>query len=1067
MSSNFIHLHTHSHYSLLDGLTKVEDMVRIAKEQGMDAIAITDHGNMYGAIEFYKTCNKAGIKPIIGVEAYMAPGARDDKTPTPAGTKKYHHLILLAKNITGYKNLMHLVTRANLEGYYYKPRMDKELLREHHEGIIALSACMGGELSQVVLKEGMEKAEKLVYEYKEIFGDENYFIEVQSHPGVERDKEVRDKLVELARKTNTMIVATQDSHYPCHDDHDAHRTLLAINTGADTKADTKFEFSDDDFSLIDEKTALKYFKDIPEAVTNTKIVADMCEVYDLELGKAYFPEFIIESGKSAEQELRDLTYEGLILKNVPDTKEVRERIEYELGVINTKGYPSYFLVVSDLLRFAKENGILTNTRGSAAGSLVSYLVGITTINPLTFLLPFERFLNPERPSLPDIDMDFADTRREEVIQYAKRKYGADRVAQIGTFGTMMAKGSVRDVARALGYPYNVGDKISNLIPLGAQGAPMTILHAIELVPELKKMYTSDPDTKKIIDLARKMEGCVRHISVHAAGIVIAPKPLYEFTPIQYDPKGGGIITQYDMYNIEDAGLPKFDFLGIRNLSILERAITLVEKIRNIKVDLEKIPLDDPKTYEMLARGETVGLFQLNGSGMTQALMNLKPTTIHDINAMVALYRPGPMATIDEYIARKHGKKAVKFYHPKMEKFLKNSFGLLVYQDDLLYTAIELAGYSWGEVDKFRKAVGKKIPEEMAKQHIYFVKGCQKHSGMSEKEAEFIWTLFEPFQGYGFNKAHAASYGMVAYETAYMKANYPVEYMTAVLSAESGDTDKINEIVRECKRMNIAVLPPSITESFGDFTVIKNMPDEKNTGVIRFGLYTIKNLGEEIANYIIGERKENGPYTTLTDLLNRVQHKNFNKKSLEALVQSGACDDFAERGDLFYNTERMLEYNKNIRKVVGQDSLFGDLGESEDHFNLIPNGDVLDKKMKLAWEKELLGLYISDHPLNAYKEQIERTQCSIELINAEYGENRPVLIGAFIENYKPVLTKKNEKMAILLLLDFTGSMEAFIFPKVMKTISDGILGPDICIALKGKVSIKNDKKTIIIETIKKI
>jgi DNA polymerase-3 subunit alpha len=640
----------------------------------------------------------------------------------------------------------------------------------------------------------------------------------------------------------------------------------------------------------------------------------MCEDYDLDLGKAYFPQFDIPSGKSAEEELRFLAEQGLVEKKIQESPEVRERIEYELNVINSKGYPSYFLVVADLLRFAKENGILTNTRGSAAGSLVSYLVGITTVNPLEYLLPFERFLNPDRPSLPDIDMDFADTRRDEVIAYAKRKYGEDRVAQIGTFGTMMAKGSIRDVARALNYPYTVGDRIANMVPLGAQGAPMTINHAIELVPELKKAYETESDTKRIIDLAKKMEGCVRHISVHAAGIVIAPSALSDFTPIQFDPKGGGIITQYDMYNIEDAGLPKFDFLGIRNLSILERAVFLVKQIRGINTDLSKIPLDDSKTFTLLTHGETIGLFQLNGGGMTKALMELKPSTIHDINAMIALYRPGPMAIIDEYIARKHGKKKITFYHPKMEKFLKDSYGLLVYQDDLLYTAIELAGYSWGEVDKFRKAVGKKIPEEMAKQHVYFVEGCKKHSAMTEKEAEFIWDLFEPFQGYGFNKAHAASYGAVAYQTAYMKANYTVEYMTAVLSAESGDTEKIATIVRECKRMNIDVLAPSVTGSFGDFTVIQNEPKDGKMGIIRFGLFTIKNLGVEIANSIIDERKENGPFLSLTDFLKRIQHKNFNKKSLEALIQSGAMDEFGERGALFANTERMLEFNNQFQKT---------------------------------------------------------------------------------------------------------------------------------------------------------
>lgn len=1063
MASNFIHLHTHSHYSLLDGLTKLEDMVRIAKEHQMDAIAITDHGSMYGAIEFYKLCTKAGIKPIIGVEAYIAERGRADKE-SGVDSKRYH-LTLLAKNLTGYKNLMRLVTIANLEGYYYKPRMDREILSLYHEGIIALSGCPASELSRAVSSGNTEKAEQVIHEYQTIFGKENYFLEVHAHPHVPGDKELRDGIIALGRKFNIPLVATQDSHYPCKDDHDAHHTLLAINTGAETKADTKFEFSDDDFSLIDEKTALEYFSDIPEAVGNSKIVADLCENYDLELGKAYFPEYIIESGKSPEQELRDLVMLGLKERKLEQTQEVKERIEYELKIINDKGYPSYFLVVADLLRYSRENGILTNTRGSAAGSLVSYLVGITTINPLEYLLPFERFLNPERPSLPDIDMDYADTRRDEVIAYAKRKYGEDRVAQIGTFGTMMAKGSVRDVARALGYPYNVGDRIANMIPMGSQGFPMTIDHALEIVPELKKAYQSEEDTKKIINLAKKLEGCVRHISVHAAGIVIAPKPLYEFTPTQYDPKGGGIITQYDMYNIEDAGLPKFDFLGIRNLSILENVVKLVEKIRGEKVDLYNIPLDDKKTYEMLTRGETIGLFQLNGGGMTQAIMNLKPTTIHDINAMIALYRPGPMATIDEYVARKHGKKAITYYHPKMEKFLKDSLGLLVYQDDLLYTAIELAGYSWGEVDKFRKAVGKKIPEEMAKQHIYFVEGCQKHSGMSIKEAEFIWTLFEPFQGYGFNKAHAASYGSVAYQTSYMKANYPTEYMTAVLTAESGDTEKIAQIVRECTRMQIEVLPPNINESFGDFTVIQHLPKEGKNGVIRFGLYTIKNFGTDIANAIIEERKENGTFTSISNFLDRIKHKNLNKKSLEALVQSGAMDEFAERGQLFGQIERMLEYNKSLVKTVGQDSLFGGTDVLNTDFTLHELPPV-EEKVRLAWEKELLGLYVTGHPLNAFKEKIEQTGTTIENIKEEYGENRPVLIGGFIEKLRPVMTKKNDRMAILQVLDFTGSIEVVIFPKLMKEI-ETFLAEDICIALKGKVTIKNDQKSIVAEALKQI
>lgn len=1069
MTSKFIHLHTHSHYSLLDGLTKLEDMVNIAKDHHMDAIALTDHGNMYGAIEFYKLCKKKGIKPIIGCEAYMTAGSRKDKN-VETGTKRYYHLILLAKNLQGYKNLMRLVTIANLEGYYYKPRMDKEILREYHEGIIALSGCMGGELSQTVLSGNTEKADALITEYQDIFGKENYFIEVQSHPSVENDKRLRDALTALGEKHNIPIVATQDSHYPCKDDHEAHKTLLAVNTGADTKAEGKFEFSSDDFSLIDEKTALEYFKDVPHAVANTKIVADLCEEYDLELGKAYFPEYKIENGDSPDLALKKLAHAGLEFREVAESAEVTERIRYELEVIQNKGYASYFLVVADLLRFSRENGILTNTRGSAAGSLVSYLVGITNVNPLSYLLPFERFLNPDRPSLPDIDMDYADTRRGEVIEYAKQKYGEDRVAQIGTFGTMMAKGSVRDVARALGYPYNVGDRISSLIPVGSQGFPMTIERAIEMVPELKEAYKKEPETKIIIDLAKKMEGCVRHVSVHAAGIVIAPRPLYEFSPIQFDPKGGGIITQYDMYNIEDAGLPKFDFLGIRNLSILENALRLVETLRDIKVNLDKIPLDDKKTFAMLSKGETVGLFQLNGSGLTQELVKLKPTTIFDINVMVALYRPGPMATIEEYVLRKHGKKPIKYYHPKMEGFLKESLGLLVYQDDLLFTAIELAGYSWGEVDKFRKAVGKKIPEEMAKQHIRFVEGCQSYSAMSKKEAEFIWTLFEPFQGYGFNKAHAASYGLVAYQTAYMKANFLVEYMTAILTAESGDTDKISEIIQECKRMNIEVLPPNINESVGDFTVIDNgtgteNENSKKKGIIRFGLYTIKNLGKDIADAIIEERKNNGAFISMGDFIERITHKNLNKKSLEALVQSGGFDAFGERGQLFGNIEYMLEYNKEFKKMNTQTSLFGDLPNMISGFQIRPAPEI-DEKTKLQWERELLGVYVTRHPLEHVRDKIEKSGVTVSRIKEELQNGMPVLFACLVETIRVVFTKKNEKMVFMTIGDYTGTIDAVVFPKLLKE-SEALFLPDMCLAVKGKITERNGQKSITIEAAKEI
>lgn len=1059
LDSNFIHLHTHSHYSLLDGLTKLEDMVRIAKESGMGAVALTDHGNMYGAIEFYKLCKKEGIKPIIGVEAYMTAGSRFEKT-TEIGQKRYYHLILLAKNLKGYKNLLRLVTIANLEGYYYKPRMDKEILRKYSKGIVCLSGCMGGELSQTVLRGDTEKADALVAEYQDIFGQENYFIEVQCHPTIENDKKLRDDLMMLAKKHGVPAVATQDSHYPCQDDHEAHRTLLAINTHGDGK-EGKFEFSEDDFSLIDEKKALEYFADYPETVANTKLVADLCEEYEIELGKAYFPDFPIESGREANDELRYLAEQGFAFRGLEKTAVYTERLEYELGIIKQKGYPTYFLVVGDLLRFARKNNILTNIRGSVAGSLTTYLLGITNVDPLEYKLPFERFLNPERPSLPDIDMDYADNRRDEVIAYAKQKYGEDRVAQIGTFGTMMAKGSVRDVARALGYPYSVGDRISSLIPTGSQGFPMTIERALELVPELKTAYEKEYDVKRIIELAKKIEGCVRHVSVHAAGIVIAPKPLYEFTPTQIDPKGGGIITQYDMYQIEDVGLPKFDFLGIRNLAILADAVRLVE-IEGTTVDLDKIPLDDKKTFAMLSRGETEGLFQLNGSGMTSFLKQLHATTIHDINAMVALYRPGPMQFIPLFIERKHNPRLVKYLDPALEPILKQTYGILVYQDDLLLMAIHLAGYSWGEVDKFRKAVGKKIPEEMAKQKEHFITGCVEHSKWPLAKAQELWDWIEPFAAYGFNKAHSASYGRVAYQTAYMKANFPVEYMTACLTAESGDVERIGIYVNECKRMGITILPPSVSASAGGFTVIEARTAEKQ-GIIRFGLYTIKNLGTDIADAIISERIHGGAFLSMEDFLDRIKHKNLNKKSLEALVQSGAMDDFGERGLFLANTEALLAYNKVRQEETPQISLFGDNSMTKPVLRFIP-AEPATMEEKLSWEKNLLGLYISGHPLERIRENIEKSNMSIKKIREQVSADTAITLGCIIDEMKEFITKKNERMAFVKLSDFTGTMEATIFPKIYKDLATNIKA-DSVVAVKGKVNIRNEEKNILIDGIK--
>lgn len=1068
MSSKFIHLHTHSHYSLLNALPKIKDLVKTAKDLEMPALALTDAGNMYGAIEFYQACKKEEIKPIIGVDFYVANRTRNDKQG--GVDNRRFRLILLAKNDIGYKNLIKLVTDSYFEGFYYKPRIDHELIEKYKDGLICIMPHFSGETTNALKNGDQTKAKNLTDWYKKVYGAENFFFEITHHPEIEGQLEIKEKIIKIAKETGSQLVATHDVYYLNPEDKQARDTLVAVNSHSDF-SDREQRESADDFSFISTEKAEEYFKDTPEALENTQKIADMCNL-EIELGKWKFPKYIVESGLSHNDELRRIAYEGLDKRGLTHTKEETDRLEYELKVIKDKGYAQYFLVVSDLLRFASENGIYTNIRGSVAGSLVTYVTGITKVNPLEYKLPFERFLNPERPSAPDIDMDYADNRRDDVIAYTREKYGKENVAQIGTFGTMMARGACRDVARAMGFPLPLADKIAKLIPMGAQGFPMTIERAMKEVPELKKMYNEEKDSKTIIDMAQKIEGCARHISVHAAGVVIAPDALTNYVPLQYDPKGEGkIITQYDMHAVgeDGVGLLKFDFLGIKNLSILADAVDRVEKIEGIKIDIEAIPLDDKKTFEMLARGETMGLFQLNGSGMTKYLKDLKPTTIHDINAMVALYRPGPIESIPQYIERKHNPKLIKYLDPRLKDILDQSYGVITYQDDVMLTAIKLAGYSWLEADKLRKAMGKKIPREMQAQKEKLLKGFVA-GGLTDKKAETLWKLIEPFAAYGFNKAHAASYGRVSYQTAYLKANFPAIYMSAVLTADSGDVEKIGEFIAECNKMKIPVLPPNINESFGPFTVVKKEGEQDK---IRFGLTSIKNFGENIAQIIVHDRKKKGPFKSLSDFLERIVDRNMNKKSLEALIKTGALDDFGERGQMLANIENLLKYNKEAsKKDKNQDSLFGmfdgGTGIAHQAFKLDPAPSATQTE-KLAWEKDLLGLYISGHPLDKYKHIFEKQQISIKKIREETEAVRKEVdggkpIGGLIEEVRVITTKNNEPMAFLKIADLTGTIEAVVFPRTYAQFKDSIV-PEKCIAFIAKVSDRNGEINLIIERLK--
>ncbi|QSH39423.1 DNA polymerase III subunit alpha [Candidatus Kaiserbacteria bacterium] len=1049
MSADFIHLHVHSHLSLLNALPKIPELVHAAKKDGQTALALTDDGNLYGVIDFYKACKKAEIKPIIGVDFFVAPRTRHDKEHRI--DNRTSRLVLLAKNKKGYDNLIKLVTLSNTEGFYYRARIDQELIEQNSEGLIAILPSFASPVSHALRDHDTEKATGRLEWYKKVFG-ENLYLELTHHPEIPDHQELQERIVELSQTNDVPLVAAQDVYYMKHEDNLARELARKIQSGTSLMGDEADR--PEDFSFINQKTAKTYFKKYPEALANTVKIAESCDV-QLELGNWVFPNYPTDKGSNYDDMLRKVAYEGIPTRNMEETDEVKERIEYELDIIKTKGYSPYFLVVSDLLLNAKRMGIFTNTRGSAAGSLVSYLTNITNINPLDYNLPFERFLNPERPSAPDVDMDIADNRRDDLIDYAREKYGTDHVAQIGTFGTMAARAVVRDVARGLGYSYNVGDRLAKLIPFGAQGFPMTLARALEMEPELKQAYTEDSETKEIIDLAKKLEGNARHMGVHAAGVVISPTPLLDFVPIQLDPKGGKTVTQYDMHAVEDAGLLKFDFLGLKNLAVLADSIKRVKKIQGIEIDPDTIPLDNPETYEMLAQGQTMGVFQMASAGMTKWLVELRPSVIHDINAMVALYRPGPMEFIPSYVERKHDASKVTYLHPDMEPILNTSYGVITYQDDVLMIAIKFANYSWLEADKFRKAIGKKIPEEMAKQKDRFISGCLEY-GLTEAIVNELWEQIETFAAYGFNKAHAASYGNLAYKTAYMKANYPLEFMSALLTADSGDVEKITEIIVECKAMGIEILPPDVNESYEEFSVV---PNENQ---IRFGLTSIKNFGTNVAHTIVEERKTNGEYTSIENFLERVRHGGMNRRGLESLIQSGALDRFATRGVLLENVDILLEYQREMNKrPEGQDSLFGTV-ETNSAITLVDAKDV-SMQQRLAWEKELLGLYVSGHPLDAHAKKLEGKQ-GIGEVKIKHREGTATVIAGIISENKTILTKNGEKMAFITLSDLNDSIESVAFPRILTEHGD-LLSVDTCVLFKGRVSKRNDELSFIIEAVR--
>jgi len=1054
---DFVHLHNHSHYSLLDGLAKIEDMIARTKELGMNSIALTDHGNLYGAIEFYKEAKKQGIKPILGVEAYLAPKSRLIKNTVDSD--KYYHITLLAKDNAGWKNLIQLVTKANLEGFYYKPRIDKEILELHKEGLVVLSGCPSGEIPRLILRNQIDEAYKMADYYKSIFGDD-FYIEIWQQPKIKDLHKALPYLIDLAKEKNIPLVATQDMHYLRKEDAFYHDVLLAVQTGNKIGDDDRFTLKAGEFHMRSKEEMEQVFKETPEALSNTVVIADKCNV-EIQLGVTLLPKFPVPQGETGFSYLEKLVWQRTHERYPIVTPEIEERIKYELGVIEKTEFADYFLIVQDFINWAKDRKIVVGPgRGSAAGSAVSYVLRITDVDPLKYNLLFERFLNPERIEMPDIDMDFTDIRRDEVMGYLREKYGENNVAHIITFGTMASRAAIRDAGRALGFSYGVCDQIAKLIPFNAD-----LKESLEMVPELKEQYDSNPETRRLIDTAQHLEGVARHASVHACGTVIAEKPLTEYMPLQYAPQDPStIITQFEMGAIQSLGLLKMDLLGLKNLTVIENTIRLVKDSQGVDLDISKIPLDDEKVFALLQTANTTGVFQLESSGMRRYLKDLKPNVLEDIIAMCALYRPGPLSAgfVDMFVRRKNGSEKVTYDHPDIEAILKTTYGVTVYQEQVMEISRKLAGFTGGQADTLRKAIGKKNAVLLAKMESEFISGCKKNN-VDEKIAKKIWNDWQGFAEYAFNKSHSACYGIIAYQTAYLKAHFPIEFTTSLLNNDSGDVERMAFLISESKKMGIQVLPPDINQSYSTFS-----PEGTS---IRFGLSAIKNVGSNIVDAVISERQKNGPFKNLSDFIARITHKDLNKKSMESLTKSGVFDSLAiDRGVILANIDKILACSSQIKKTFSssQNGLFSQ--DSAGYTFSLNNTSQATEDEKLGWEKELLGFYISDHPLKKYKDFfIQKKVVPIKSIldrSAKSSVGGSYRIAGVITAVKKIITKTKKPIAFVKIEDLSDTMEIVVFSEVLERKPE-VWEPQNIIIVQGKMSLRDNEPKIIADEVIKI